>query len=89
MPKNQCDRINELATSVALYNKDNDFMKKEILKIGSKIDKLEEKFDLFSEQMESKYAKKSSVDKLRVIVWTVIGVVFTAVWGAILSLVIK
>ncbi|MDR2541691.1 MAG: hypothetical protein LBD11_08375 [Candidatus Peribacteria bacterium] len=54
--------------------------------IEKTLERLEQKFDAFSENLDEKYASKSSVNRLWAIVWTVIGTVFAYLGSKILHL---
>ena len=53
-------------------------LKDGIGKIDSKVDKIDNKIDNLISTLDEKYAKKNSVDRLWVIVWSIIGFVFTS-----------
>lgn len=57
--------------------------------IDKKVDKLDLKIDTFIKTLDDKYAKKNSVDRLWVIVWSIIGFVFTSLWVALITLLLK
>lgn len=49
-------------------------------------DKLEIKIDNFIASADEKYASSKNVKKIWTIIWSIIGFVFTAIWGMLLTL---
>lgn len=68
--------MNDLSYTVKEY------MDKLETKVDRGFEKISERFD----KMETMYAKKSSVDKLRVIVWSIISAVFLYLGSVLLPL---
>jgi hypothetical protein len=81
----QEDNIKELRKDVQ-GSKERDILQSEqiamlkdgIGKIDLKVDKIDIKIDNLISTLDEKYAKKKSVDRLWVIVWSIIGFVFTS-----------
>ncbi len=92
----QEDNIKELRKDVQ-GSKERDILQSEqiamlkdgIGKIDLKVDKIDIKIDNLISTLDEKYAKKKSVDRLWVIVWSIIGFVFTSLWVALITLLLK
>lgn len=82
MSKNLSERIVVLETN-------SSYMTKEINHIKNTVNSIEQKMDNFTEKLDKKYAKKTSVDKIRRIIWGIIAFFFVGVWGVLLKMLLK
>lgn len=81
--------LNSIKTEDALQSQKIKQMQKDILNIDKKVDRIDIKIDNLISTLDEKYAKKKSVDRLWVIVWSIIGFVFTSLWVAFITLLLK
>lgn len=65
--------------------KDISDIKENIKEIGTKQENNHISIMAKFESLDLKFATKSSVNRLRVIVWSIIGFVFTALWAVALT----
>lgn len=77
----------EIEKAILLSQEDRKNMKKDMEEIKDAMNEFRSEFKQFTESLDNRYAKKSSVDKLWSIVWAVIGFFFVGAGGAILSLI--
>ena len=89
-------KLNDLDKEKALSNKTLEYMQKDITEIKDKLkmyndtltwfhDDTVSRIDAIIEKIDAKYATKVSVNKLRVIVWSIIGFVFTTLWTLVIA----
>ena len=75
-------QIKDFERDWIILKQQQDYMKE-------KIEKIEEILVSFIKSADTKYAQKSSVDRLWAIVWAVIAFVFAGLGGCILTLLLK
>jgi len=89
MNTKESQRLAEIEKAIVLSIKDREQMKEDLKEIKQDMKVFQVEFKEFTNSLDDKYAKKSSVDKLRHIVWLVIGAGFAGLWGALIKLLIK
>ncbi len=77
----------EIEKAILLSQEDRKNMKQDMNELKDSMNEFRSEFKQFTQSLDNRYAKKSSVDKLWSIVWAVIGFFFVWAGGAILSLI--
>ena len=78
----------EIEKAIALSEQDRKSMKEDMIELKEWYKEISWKIDQLVSSLDNRYAKKSSVDKLWAIVWSVIGFFFVGAGGAIMSLIL-
>jgi len=93
-PCTQEKRIDEIQKSLhesdkrdVLQTNEIAMLKDWINKIDLKVDKIDIKLDKFINTLDKEYAKKSSVNRLWTIVWSIVAFVFTSLGIVIVAMV--
>ncbi len=73
--------------AITLSEHDRETMKQDMNELKNAMNAFRLEFKQFTESLDNRYAKKSSVDKLWTIVWSVIAFFFTGAGGVVISLI--